>query len=321
MRVFIAGATGVLGHRLVARFTREGHDVVGLVRDRPGERLVRERGGDPRRADLFDADSLARAASGAEVVIHAATAIPTKTRTSAADWHENDRIRREGTEALATAAGRVGADRYLQQSVAMVARPPDGSAFDEDSVPHPDRTTQSALDGERLATRIGANAGFGVSVLRCGLFYAPDAAHTRTIGEGLRARRMPILGGGPFGTRDAVLSVLHADDAASAFLAAATADGTGLWHVVDDVPVTFSTLLRAFARRLNAPPPRRIPGWLAIPLIGRDAVRSYMTSMRTTNERFKAATGWEPAYPSYREGLDQIVGTWREEGTVRTGRG
>src|SRR5689334_9715480 len=100
VRLFIAGATGVLGRELIRQFRGRGHEVLGLARDPRGEQAIGSLGGAPRRADLFDAEALARAAEGAEVVVHAATAIPVKTRTRPEDWALNDRIRREGTRAL-----------------------------------------------------------------------------------------------------------------------------------------------------------------------------------------------------------------------------
>ena len=125
MRVFIAGASGVLGRRLVRQFTTRGHSVIGLARSPKAEISVKDAGGEPRNADLFDADSLARAAEGCDTVIHAATAIPTKRNPSPADWALNDRIRRKGTRCLTEAAAKIGAKTFLQQSVAWVARPAD----------------------------------------------------------------------------------------------------------------------------------------------------------------------------------------------------
>lgn len=77
MHVFIAGATGVLGRRLVAKCTNRGHEVVGLTRDNRGDDLIRERGGKTWRGDVFDRDSLIEGASDSDVVVHAATKIPT----------------------------------------------------------------------------------------------------------------------------------------------------------------------------------------------------------------------------------------------------
>src|SRR5256884_8684093 len=156
MRVFVAGATGVLGRRLVRQLVARGHSAVGLTRSEAGDRLVRALGGEPRRANLFDVDSLTKAAERCSVVVHAATAIPTKVRTNPWDWAMNDRIRREGTKCLTTAAARVGAGAYLQQSVVWAVRGPPGTIFDEDAPPVGDPILASALDCERIAREAGA---------------------------------------------------------------------------------------------------------------------------------------------------------------------
>jgi nucleoside-diphosphate-sugar epimerase len=233
MRVFVAGATGVLGRELVRQLLARGHQVVGLARSEANEALLRRMGAAARRADLFDAGQLARAAEACEAIVHAATSIPTKPRTTPADWAVNDRIRREGTQALGQAAVIVGARVYVQQSVAWLAAPPDGRPFDEDSPAHPDPPLQSALDGEQIAQEAGARGGFRVAVVRCGWFYGAETAHTRMFGELLRRRRLPVIGAG-----DAVWCVLHTADAAGAFVAALEKPASGVWHVVDDQPVT-----------------------------------------------------------------------------------
>ncbi|WP_435359080.1 NAD-dependent epimerase/dehydratase family protein [Haloarchaeobius sp. DFWS5] len=316
MHVFVAGATGVLGKRLVDRLTDRGHAVTGLTRDEAGAAVVRAAGGTAVDGDLLDSAATHAAVTAADpdVIIHAATAIPAATKTTAADWEPTNRLRREGTENLLAAAVAADADRYLQQSVVWVARQPDGSGFDEDSEPHPDRTTQAALDGERLARDAGHEHDLGVTILRCGWFYGADAAHTRLIAENLRNRRLPIIGSGLLGRGDAELSPLHADDAARAFVAAVGGDATGLFHVVDDETVTAAKFFRAFADRLDAPTPHRIPSWLARPLAGRDSVRFFTRPMPTSNDRFRAAFDWAPELPTYREGLDRVVAQMIEEG-------
>jgi len=80
VKVFIAGATGVLGRRLIRQLRERGHAVTGLARNARNEETIRSLGGEPRAGDLFEANSLAWAAEGAEVVIHAATAIPVSPR-------------------------------------------------------------------------------------------------------------------------------------------------------------------------------------------------------------------------------------------------
>src|SRR6266851_3512469 len=313
MKVFIAGASGVLGRRLVRQFVARGHSVIGLVRTPKAENTVREAGGEPRHADLFDAESLARAADGCETVIHAATAISTKQKPVPADWAANDRIRRKGTRCLTEAAAKIGAKTYLQQSIAWVARPKDDSAFDEDSPTVPEPTIQSAIDAESIAREAGAAEGFTVSILRGGFFYDSESAHTRMIADALRKRQMPIIGGG-----DAMWAMIHTDDAASAYVAAAEKPKIGVWHIVDNELVQVRTFLKEFAVRLGAPAPRRVPVWLARWLAGEQAVAYFTKSTRTTNARFRRDFVWAPRFATYLEGLDQIVAAWKEEATRNT---
>ncbi len=309
MKVFIAGSTGVLGRRLVRQFLARGNSVLGLVRSEEGEEIVRSIGAEPCRADLFNPHSLATVAEGADVIVHAATSIPVKTRVKTSDWLMNDKIRREGTRALATCAGKTGARLFLLESIAWLARPVDGSTFDEESPPNPDTITRSMLDGEQIAREASEKFGFKLGVLRCGFFYSADSSHTKLFGDYLLRRRLPIIGKG-----DAVLSLLHLDDAADAFVTVAEADRAGLWNVVDDRPVRVADFLRYFAERLGAPPPRSVPAWLARIIAGKYAVSLFTQSVRTSNSRFRNELGWVPRLPSYKEGIDETVEAWKNEG-------
>lgn len=316
MQVFIAGATGVLGTRLVAELSDRGHDVVGLVRDEDGEAAVEERGGEPRYGDLFDPETIEDVVDDPDVVVHAATAIPAAVRTSDADWAATDRLRRAGTRTLLDAAADADADRFLYQSVCWVARQPDGSHFDEDSEPHPGRTEQAALDGEHIAQERCGETDIDCCVLRGGLFYSHDAAHTRLYAEQLLDGFFPIVGTGLLGRGDAVLSHCHVDNIALAFADVAEADATGTWHVVDDEPATWAGFVTALADRLGRNPPRRIPAWLARFVVGKHGVALLTNDMPTTNEKLKREVGWEPAVSDYRAGLDQVVERWTDAGTI-----
>ncbi len=309
MRVFIAGAAGDLGRALIRTFRASGDDVVGLVRSAEGAATVRALGGAAVLGDLFDADALVRHAQGAEAVIHAVTAIPRGAALRRPDaWAANDRARREGTRALTDVAARVGARVYLQQSVAwVVRRRADDPPYDEDTPPDPPRLLASAVDGERIAREAGHRHGFRVGVLRGGAFYGADTAQSRGLAADLRARRLPIIGDG--GT---LVAPIHVDDMADAFALAAHAGRDGCWHVVDDAPVTFASLLRQFAAAIGAPEPRRIPRWVGRVVLGRDALEAITTSMRTTNARVRRELGWRPRYPNVGVGLEAMVREWKE---------
>jgi nucleoside-diphosphate-sugar epimerase len=118
---------------------------------------------------------------------------------------------------------------------------------------------------------------------------------------------MPIIGGG-----EAAWAMIHTDDAASAYVIAAEKPRSGVWHIVDNELVEVRTFLQEFAARLGAPAPRRVPVWLAKWLAGEQAVEYFTRSTRTTNARFRRDFGWAPRYPTFREGLDEIVAAWRK---------
>ena len=313
MRIVIAGATGVLGRRMVKMFLERGHLVVGLARTDAAKATVESLRARGVIASVFDADEIANKIGQADVVIHAATSIPVKVKTKSEDWALNDRLRREGTMALASAAEKLGAKSYVQQSIVWAARPADDSYFDESATPkYPDALHVSALDGEAIASEAGDKHGFKVAVLRCGGFYSADARHTRMLADGLIKHRIPLIGGG-----DAVLANIHADDAASAFVAAAEAGKQGLWHVVDDTPVTVRKMLSEFARLLHAKEPRTFPLWLARLFVGKGIIDFFVRSTRTTNTRFKEDVGWSPRFPSYREGLKEVITEWKLDKSIK----
>lgn len=308
MKVFVAGSTGVLGRRLVSQFREAGASVVALARNSERAEVARALGAQALIADLFDADSLARAAEGCDVVIHAATSIPSG-RSKPGDWAMNDRIRREGSRALTEAAGRIGAKQYLFQSIVWVARPHDASYFDETSPVVYNPVYASAADGEKIALEAGARYGFRTGILRNGFFYSADSAHIRDAARQLKARKLPIIGGG-----NAAWAMIQTDDAAGAFVVAAQANAAGLWHVVDDEPVQVGDLLGKLAMVVRAPRPRSVPKWLARIIAGERIVEYFTTSTRTSNACLRRELGWQPRFPGFSTGIEQIARKWKMEG-------
>ena len=309
MRVFVAGGTGVLGRRIVRQLAGRGHEVVVLAGGRERQELVRRLGGTPIGGDLFNAASLVPAMAGCDVAVRAATSIPTKARTRRSDFAMNDRIRTEGTRAMLEAATEAKVPAYIHESIVWAVGRPDGTPFDEDGPPRPGSDVRATLAGERIAREEGTRRGIRTAILRCGTFYSADATHTRTIGERIARRALPVIGDG-----SAMWSMIHADDAADAFATVAERPREGVWHIVDDRPSRVGELFEDLAHRLGAPSPRRVPLWLAMVVGGRLTVEILTTSFPTSNTRFRRDFGWQPRYPTTREGLDQVLAAWREEG-------
>ena len=313
MKVFVQGATGVLGRRLVRDFAAAGFEVVGLARSEEGAAKVKAAGGTPAKADVFDAASLARAAEGAEVVVRAATHIPHDLRVGPEGWAENARLRTDGTRALLDACTRVGAKVFLQESIVWVARPPDGTPFNEDSPVLTDPISAAMVEAERMGRE--AAGRMTSTTLRLGNFFAPEAWHTRYIGERVKAHKFPVIGDGA-----AEIAIVNVDDASAAFVKAAEVRQSGLFHVIDDRPAPLKELLPDVAQAIGARPPGRAPKWIVRLVAGRAAFEFFTTPMRTTNARFKQATGWSPRYPTHKETIAQIVGEWRKEGFLVGGQ-
>jgi len=298
MKVFVAGATGVLGRRAVTLLVAQGHDVSASARTDARAALLGELGARPVRAELFDPDALRRAVAGHEVVCNLATHIPSSSRMGLPGaWKENDRIRTEASRNLADAALAGGAQRYVQESIAFLYRDGGDAWIDESAPIEPVANLRSATVAESHAARVTTAGATGV-VLRFAAFYGPDSDSTLDM---IRlARRRIALGAGP----DAYVSSITTDDAASAVVASLSAPA-GLYNVGDDEPVTRREFFAALAGALGVGPAFVAPAGLA--KLGGSKAAVLTRSQRISNRRFVDATGWKPASPSVRQGWPVVV--------------
>ena len=203
MRVFLAGATGVIGRPLVPALIAAGHQVTGMTRSPEKVSALRAAGAEAVVADALDAEAVMSAVSSArpEAIIHELTAIPQRLdpRRLERDFALNDRLRSEGTRHLVAAAQEHGVARILAQSIAFAYEPgPAGTVHGEDDplIAHPAKQfRRSARALEELERTVLAAGGL---VLRYGYFYGPDCGISKT--GAMRAdvlrRRLPIVGGG-----------------------------------------------------------------------------------------------------------------------------
>ena len=125
MKVFVAGATGVLGRALVPQLVARGHEVVGMTRSTSRQDLIRDLGARPVVADALDPDAVAAAVASAEpeVIVHEMTALSGKMSMRDARHPDRspmaamtNRLRTEGTDHLLAAGRAVGARRFVAQS-------------------------------------------------------------------------------------------------------------------------------------------------------------------------------------------------------------
>ena len=320
MKVFVAGATGVLGRALVPQLVARGHEVVGMTRTASKQDGLRALGARPVVADALDPDAVAQAVASAEpeVIVHQLTALSGKMsirdarhpdRSSMAKM--TNRLRTEATDHLLAAGRAVGARRFVEQSItgfrfARAGGPVQTEADPLDPNPPATlRTGQAAIRHLEEAVT-GAHWLEGV-VLRYGGFYGPGTAISlaphAVMAAPIRKRRFPIIGDG-----GGVFSHVHIEDAATATAIAVDHGQPGIYNVVDDDPAPVREWLPVLASALDAKPPRRIPRWLGRLLAG-EASAVVMTDVRgASNAKAKRELGWQLRYPSWRQGFAHGLG-------------
>jgi nucleoside-diphosphate-sugar epimerase len=305
MKVFVAGASGVVGRPAVRQLIAAGHEVVGMTRreERAGE--IRAAGGEAVVCDVFDAEALRQAVAAArpEVVIHALTALPPKFDPKSDYLAATNRVRTDGTRNLVAAAKAAGARRVVAESVAFFYEPEGDWVKDEQAPLFRDPPGRFAAGCEALTSLesqvLEAGEPEGV-VLRFGWFYGPGTYYDRggSVAEEVDKRRYPIIGSG-----DGRFSFIHVEDAAAAYVAALDHGSPGIYNVVDDEPAPLREWLPAYAEALGAKPPRRVPVWLARLVASKDLVSTAVTMRGASNAKARRELGWQPAHPSWRQGF------------------
>ena len=300
MRVFLTGATGVIGRRVLRALIAQGDRVTAIGRTPPAREALRRVGAEPSAVGLFDAEALRRAVADHDAVINLATHMPSSTAKMLfrGAWRENDRIRRLASNLLVDAALAGGARIFLQEAFAPTY-PDRGDRWIDETTPiAPAAYNSSVIDAEAAARRFTAMGGCGV-VLRFAAFYGPDARHVVDLARWIRRGWAPLPG-----TPEAYISSVSHDDAASAVLAALQVPA-GIYNVADDEPVTRRDYVDSLAAALGAPPPRLPPAWLG-PLMG-PVARALGRSLRISNRKLREAAGWAPRLASVRVGWPELV--------------
>jgi nucleoside-diphosphate-sugar epimerase len=305
MRVFVAGASGAIGRPLLPRLLAAGHEVTGMTRREERASEIRAAGAAAVVCDAFDAAALrdAVAAAKPEAVVHALTALPPKFNPKKDYLAPTNRIRVEGTRNLIAAAQAAGARRLVAESIAF-AYEPRGDWVKAEEAPLFERAPGSygaafgaIADLERQVTSAEGIEGV---VLRYGWLYGPGTYYDRggQQAEEVTKRRLPIVGKGT-GT----FSFIHAEDAATAIVAALERGAAGIYNVVDDEPTPLREWVPIYAEALGARPPRRVPAWLARLVAGSATVDAALQMRGAGNAKAKRELGWVPTHPSWRQGF------------------
>jgi len=215
MKIFVAGAGGVIGRRLTPLLSAAGHSVVGTTRSAGKAEALRALGAEPVVVDAFDADALAAAVSAAapQVIIHQLTDLPSPPGAPGYEegLERNARLRVEGTRNLVAAARASGVRRLIAQSIAFVYAPGLGRRVEDDPL-------------DRAATGVRKRTVDGVIALEEATLEMP---------EGLVLRYGYLYGPGTWFEEKRAMP-LHVDAAAQAALLAVTKGRPGIYNIAED---------------------------------------------------------------------------------------
>jgi 2-alkyl-3-oxoalkanoate reductase len=312
VRVLVAGASGAVGRPLLPLLVEAGHEVVGTTRSESKADSIRSAGAEPAIVDVHDTEALRRVVAEArpEVVVNELTSLPDVLDYSDSEaFAATNALRGQVGPMLAQIAAEGGARRLVVQSVAFFYAPVGGPVKSE-ADPLLDLPEGSAMAEGPPALRAVEDSALGTQgiegvVLRYGYFYGPGTyyADDGSVAEQVRKRRFPIVGKG-----NGVFSFVHIEDAARATLAAVEGGATGVFNVVDDEPAPLSEWLPDYAEAIGAKRPFRVPSFVARLVAGKDVAAMATTLRGASNEKAKRELGWEPRYPSWRQGFREGLG-------------
>lgn len=288
-KIFVAGASGVIGRRLVPLLVGAGHEVTGTTVSDTQSRVLESLGARSAVMDAFDRDQVFAVVRDADPDV----VIDQMTSLGHGDYQGTARLRKEGTRNLVDAALTVGVRRFIAQSYAELYAPGPGLATEDDPLDL-DAPPARRINVEGVAALEQAVADMPVGViLRYGTLYGPDTGYAPNGPIAAQVRR------GELTATDGVNSFLHIDDAAH--VAALALDWpAGPINIVDDDPAPGTEWLPIYAAVLGAPPP---------------PVRHTREHWErgASNAEARHQLGWQPLYPSWRQGFPaevEAVGTY-----------
>ena len=303
MRVFVAGATGIIGQSLIPSLIAAGHEVTGTTRSPAKAGQLKSAGATPAIVDGLDRQAVLDAVRAAqpEVIVHQMTALASMRsfRNFDKEFAVTSELRSKGTDYLLEAARQAGTRRFIAQSFAGWNMARTGALVKSETDPldpDPVPSTRKAMAAIRhLEEAVPAGVPEGL-VLRYGSFYGHGASDSML--DVLRKRQMPVIGGGT-----GIWSFCEVTDAAAATLAAVTRGAPGLYNIVDDDPAPVREWLPYLAECLGVKAPMHAPAWVGKLLAG-DLVVMMMTEARgASNAKARRELGWAPGYPSWRDGF------------------
>jgi nucleoside-diphosphate-sugar epimerase len=278
MKILIAGATGIIGRKIIPILIEEGHEVFAMVRNNKDNNSILEMGATPVNGDALERDSVFKVLHlvQPEVVMHQLTSL------SSFNLEDNAKIRIVGTRNLVDASKEVGVKKIIAQSLAFTYEPGLTPASENISLDF-DAPMPRKINVEGVAALESAVAEMPEYViLRYGFLYGPGTWFEQ---GGIIAEQIVNQG---MKANDNVTSFLSVEDAAQAAVQALQWPN-GPVNIVDDEPATAKVWLPVYASMIGAPEP-----------IFEDGCDR---GERGALNRKAKEYGWKPMYSTWRTGF------------------
>ncbi len=293
-RLFVAGASGFLGMSLLNAAKKDGTPVLALVRSASKAREVEAAGAEALVGDILRPETYLEGLRGCETVVHLA-------QDGSGPLEEMRRVRVEGGLRLVEASERTRVPRLLIGSGYWVYGSTPGSITEENE-PRPvhlSAVNHATEEVGRRAVREGRIQELVVA--RPGMVYGPGSWLAGWAQELLEGTFRFVDDGSNF------MSPIHWEDAGTALLRLAKdAPPASTYLVVDDEPVTVKEFATVLSGLLHSPPPQGIPMAKAREEWGAELAELNAANRSASNAALRAL-GWRPRFPSFREGLPEIV--------------
>ena len=308
LRVFVAGATGVVGAALLPRLRERGHRTTALARS--AERAEQVEADEVVVGDVLDAERMR------ELVAHAAPDVVVQAASGfrGADLETGlsltARVREEGTRNLVRAATAAGVGRIVALATTAAYCPDGDDVLDEDAplwTEAPGRWGELVRSVANMEQSALTNPDIEGVVLRFGSLYGPGTGYAPggAVHEQVRGSALPLVTDGA-----GIASFTHVDDAVGAVLEVLNGGDPAAYNVVDNEPAETTEWLPAYARMVGGPEPVALTLEQARAQLDWITVHQLTEQRGATNFRIRETLGWRPAWPSWREGFATLFGLW-----------
>jgi nucleoside-diphosphate-sugar epimerase len=287
VKVFLTGASGVMGRSSIDALHRAGHEVVGLARTPQSAAQVAATGAEPWLGDVFDHAGLTAGMRGCEAVANLATAVPVGTAAlRPGSLKAIDRIRLHGSRVVTDAAKAAGVGRVVQQSLSFMYADQGDDWIDEHSPVDVTGATEPVVVAEHNVNALADAGGTAVS-LRFGLITGNDRNSAWLLRRAAAGRSIGL------GAEDSWMHVIHPDDVGSAVVHALTAPG-GVYNVGAE-PVQRRDYVDSIALAVGRRSGHFLPQWVL--RLGGKKLELLTRSQRVSSQLFSDRTGWHPDHP------------------------